>query len=186
MTPPGRHRSGGTVKALLQRIQFLKEKHRRPLWAVKPIVQSQGNDGFGADSSPPQGDRCRRAIRPLRRCHQPSAMSASRRLRPVGDYRLRTRAPLRRGSLFLLHLTPKASPQKPGPPFMGRKPPASFRNQSSDKALPQALGCVGYARASRRGSLGLCHLAAMRGPGALPERRPGAASGAKNVRRFMT
>jgi hypothetical protein len=43
----------------------LKEKHRRPLWAVKPILQSQGNDGFGADSGPPQGDRCGRAIRPI-------------------------------------------------------------------------------------------------------------------------
>jgi len=55
----------GVVSASIRRIQFLKEKHRRPLWAVKPILQSQENDGFGAESGPSRGDPCRRAIRPI-------------------------------------------------------------------------------------------------------------------------
>jgi hypothetical protein len=31
----------------------------------KPISRSQWKDGFGADSGPSRGDRCRRALRPI-------------------------------------------------------------------------------------------------------------------------
>ena len=83
-----------------------------------------------------------------------------RQLRPLGDYRQRTRAPLRRGSLFLLHLTPKTSPtEAPGPPFMAESR-QRVRNRSSDKALPPATRL-------RR----ICASLTPREPGFMPSRR---------------